>query len=163
MAKENSFDIVSKVNLAEVANAIQQAMKEIENRYDFKGSKSHIALEGEEIVLLADDEFKLEQVKDVLASKLIRRGVSLKSLDYQKVEPAAGGNVRQRAVIKQGIPQEQAKQISKLIRDSGIKVKCQIQGDQLRVSGKSRDDLQKVIQILKEADLPIDLQFVNYR
>lgn len=163
MAKENSFDIVSKVNLAEVTNAIQQAMKEIETRYDFKGSKSRIALEGEEIVILSDDEFKLEQVKDVLASKLIRRGVSLKSLDYQKVEPAAGGNVRQRAVIKQGIQQDQAKQISKLIRDSGIKVKCQIQGDQLRVSGKSRDDLQKVIHMLKEADLPVDLQFVNYR
>ncbi|OUM90751.1 MAG: YajQ family cyclic di-GMP-binding protein [Bacillus thermozeamaize] len=163
MAKENSFDIVSKVNLAEVTNAIQQAMKEIETRYDFKGSKSRITLEGEEIVILSDDEFKLEQVKDVLASKLIRRGVSLKSLDYQKVEPAAGGNVRQRAVIKQGIQQDQAKQISKLIRDSGIKVKCQIQGDQLRVSGKSRDDLQKVIHMLKEADLPVDLQFVNYR
>ncbi len=163
MAKENSFDIVSKVNLAEVTNAIQQAMKEIGNRYDFKGSKSKISLEGEEIVILSDDEFKLEQVKDVLGSKLIRRGISLKNLDYQKIEPAAGGTVRQRVLIKQGIDQEQAKQINKLIRDSGIKVKSQIQGDQLRVSGKSRDDLQKVIQMLKEADLPIDLQFVNYR
>ncbi|MFO7262956.1 MAG: YajQ family cyclic di-GMP-binding protein [Bacillaceae bacterium G1] len=163
MAKENSFDIVSQVNMQEVNNAIQQAMKEIANRYDFKGSQSHIALEGNDIVILSDDEYKLEQVKDVLASKLVRRGVSLKSLDYQKIEPAAGGTVRQRARIKQGIAQDVAKQISKLIRDSGLKVRTQIQGDQMRVFGKSRDELQKVIQMLKQADLPIDLQFVNYR
>lgn len=163
MAKENSFDIVSQVNMAEVGNAIQQAMKEIGTRYDFKGSKSQITLEGEEIVIIADDEFKLEQVKDVLAGKLVRRGVSLKSLDYQKIEPAAGGTVRQRARIKQGIEQDVAKQINKLIRDSGLKVRTQIQGDQMRVFGKSRDELQNVIQMLKAADLPVDLQFVNYR
>jgi len=163
MAKENSFDIVSQVNMAEVGNAIQQAMKEIGTRYDFKGSKSQITLEGEEIVIIADDEFKLEQVKDVLAGKLVRRGVSLKSLDYQKIEPAAGGTVRQRARIKQGIEQDVAKQINKLIRDSGLKVRTQIQGDQMRVFGKSRDELQNVIQMLKAVDLPVDLQFVNYR
>jgi len=163
MAKENSFDIVSQVNMAEVNNAIQQALREIGNRYDFKGSQSDITLDGEEIVIVSDDEYKLEQVKDVLGSKLVRRGVSLKSLEYQKIEPAAGGTVRQRARIKQGIAQDVAKQISKLIRDSGLKVRTQIQGDQMRVFGKSRDELQKVIQMLKQADLPIDLQFVNYR
>ncbi len=163
MAKENSFDIVSQVNMAEVNNAIQQALREIGNRYDFKGSQSDITLDGEEIVIVSDDEYKLEQVKDVLGSKLVRRGVSLKSLEYQKIEPAAGGTVRQRARIKQGIPQEVAKQISKLIRDSGKKVRTQIQGDQMRVFGKSRDELQQVIQMVKAADLPIDVQFVNYR
>lgn len=163
MAKENSFDIVSRVDMAELQNAIQQAMKEIENRYDFKGSKSRVALEEEEVVIIADDEYKLEQVKDVLASKMVRRGVSLKSISYGKVEPAAGGTVRQRGKLIQGIDQDNAKAINKLIRESGIKVKSQIQGDQLRVSGKSKDDLQKVIAMLREADLPIDLQFVNYR
>lgn len=163
MAKENSFDIVSQVNMAEVANAIQQAMKEIGNRYDFKGSKSQITLEGEEIVIVSDDEYKLEQVKDVLTGKLVRRGVSLKNLDYQKIEPAAGGTVRQRVRIKQGIEQDVAKQINKLIRDAGFKVRTQIQGDQMRVFGKSRDELQSVIQMLKAADLPVALQFINYR
>lgn len=163
MAKENSFDIVSQVNMAEVNNAIQQALREIGNRYDFKGSQSDITLDGEEIVIVSDDEYKLEQVKDVLGSKLVRRGVSLKSLEYQKIEPAAGGTVRQRARIKQGIPQEVAKQINKLIRDSGKKVRTQIQGNQMRVFGKSRDELQQVIQMVKAADLPIDVQFVNYR
>jgi cyclic-di-GMP-binding protein len=163
MSKENSFDIVSTVELSEVTNAINLAMKEIENRYDFKGSKSSVSLEKEELVILSDDEYKLEQVKDVLASKLIKRGISLKSLEYGKIEPATGGTVRQRAKITQGIDQEQAKKIGKLIRDSGIKVKSQIQGDQLRVTGKSRDDLQAVIQLVKQADLPIDVQFINFR
>lgn len=163
MSKENSFDIVSTVEISEVTNAIHLAMKEIENRYDFKGSKSKISLEKEELVILSDDDYKLDQVKDVLASKLIKRGISLKSFDYGKVEPATGGTVRQKAKITQGIDQEQAKKIGKLIRDSGIKVKTQIQGDQLRVTGKSRDELQAIIQLVKQADLPIDVQFINFR
>jgi cyclic-di-GMP-binding protein len=163
MSKENSFDIVSTVEISEVTNAIHLAMKEIENRYDFKGSKSKISLEKEELVILSDDNYKLDQVKDVLASKLIKRGISLKSFDYGKIEPATGGTVRQKAKITQGIDQEQAKKIGKLIRDSGIKVKTQIQGDQLRVTGKSKDELQAIIQLVKQADLPIDVQFINFR
>lgn len=163
MSKESSFDIVSKVELTEVTNAINLALKEIETRYDFKGSKCDLKLEKEEVVLLADDDFKLEQVKDILAGKLIKRGISLKSIQYGKVEPATGGTVRQRGKIEQGIDQDNAKKISKLIRDSGIKVKSQIQGDQLRVTGKNRDDLQAVIQLVRQADLPIDCQFINYR
>lgn len=163
MSKENSFDIVSTVEISEVTNAIHLAMKEIENRYDFKGSKSKISLEKEELVILSDDDYKLDQVKDVLASKLIKRGISLKSFDYGKIEPATGGTVRQKAKITQGIDQEQAKKIGKLIRDSGIKVKTQIQGDQLRVTGKSKDELQAIIQLVKQADLPIDVQFINFR
>ncbi|WP_134700191.1 YajQ family cyclic di-GMP-binding protein [Ammoniphilus sp. YIM 78166] len=163
MSKESSFDIVSKVELTEVTNAINLALKEIETRYDFKGSKCDLKLEKEEIVILADDDFKLEQVKDILAGKLIKRGISLKSVEYGKVEPATGGTVRQRGKIAQGIDQDNAKKIGKLIRDSGIKVKSQIQGDQLRVTGKNRDDLQAVIQLVKQADLPIDCQFINYR
>lgn len=163
MSKEHSFDIVSKVELTEVNNAIQIALKEIENRYDFKGSKSNISLEKDEIVILSDDDYKLEQVKDVLAGKLIKRGISLKAIQYGKVEPATGGTVRQRGKIMQGIDQDNAKKISKLIRDSGIKVKSQIQGDQLRIVGKSRDELQEVIQLIKQSDIPIDCQFINYR
>lgn len=163
MSKENSFDIVSQVNLSEVTNAVNLAMKEIQNRYDFKGSKSSITVEDEELVIISDDEYKLEQVKDVLAGKLIKRNVSLKSVQYGKVEPAAGGTVRQRGKLMQGIDQDQAKKINKLIKDAGLKVKTQIQGDQIRVTGKSRDELQQVISLLKQADLPIDLQFINYR
>ncbi|MEW9667412.1 YajQ family cyclic di-GMP-binding protein [Ammoniphilus sp. 3BR4] len=163
MSKEHSFDIVSKVELTEVNNAIQLALKEIENRYDFKGSKSNISLDKDEIVILSDDDYKLEQVKDVLAGKLIKRGISLKAIQYGKVEPATGGTVRQRGKIMQGIDQDNAKKISKLIRDSGIKVKSQIQGEQLRIVGKSRDELQEVIQLVKQSDIPIDCQFINYR
>ncbi|AMA72494.1 MULTISPECIES: YajQ family cyclic di-GMP-binding protein [Aneurinibacillus] len=163
MSKENSFDIVSKVDMAEVTNAINQAMREIENRYDFKGSKSQITLEKDELVIVSDDEFKLGQVKDVLSGKLVKRGISLKNISYGKIEPAAGGTVRQRAKIAQGIDAENAKKINKLIKDTKLKVKSQIQDDQLRVSGKSRDDLQQIITMLKAADLPIDLQFVNFR
>lgn len=163
MAKESSFDIVSKVNMGEVANAINIANKEIRNRYDFKDSVSTIELQDEEIVIIADDDFKLEQVKDVLSGKLVRRGVSLKSIQYQKIEAASGGHVRQRGKLVQGIDQENAKRISKAIRDSKLKVKSQIQGDQLRVSGKSKDDLQRVIALVKEMDLPLAVQFVNMR
>lgn len=163
MAKESSFDIVSKVDVSEVANAVNIANKEIQNRYDFKNSVSNIELQGEEIIIVADDDFKLEQVKDILSSKLVKRGISLKSIQYGKQEAASGGNVRQRAELAQGISQEIAKKISKSIRDSKLKVKSQIQGDQLRVTGKSKDDLQQVIALVKEMDLPIAVQFINMR
>ncbi|UFJ42722.1 YajQ family cyclic di-GMP-binding protein [Brevibacillus humidisoli] len=163
MSKESSFDIVSKVDLAEVTNAIHTATKEIENRFDFKGSKSSISLEKEEIVLLSDDEYKLAQLKDVLLGKLIKRDVSIKNLEYGKIEPAAGGTVRQRVKLVQGIDKENAKKINALIKETGLKVKSQIQDDQLRVTGKNKDDLQQVITAIKQADLPIDVQFINYR
>lgn len=163
MAKENSFDIVSLVDLNEVTNAIQQTMKEIQNRYDFKGSSSEVTLEGEEIVMISDDEFKMNQLKDVLLSKLIRRKVPIKNLKYGKLEPAAGGNVRMRVQLVQGIDRDVAKQINTIIKNTKLKVKSQVQGDQIRVSGKSKDDLQQVIATLKAADLPVELQFVNYR
>lgn len=163
MAKESSFDIVSKVDLSEVTNAINIAEKEIANRYDFKGSKSQITLENEEIVLVSDDEFKLKQLKDVLLNKLIRRKVAIKNLDYGKIEPASGGTVRQRAKIIQGIDKDNAKTINKIIKDMKLKVKTQIQDDQIRVTGKSKDDLQNVIAKLRETDSPIELQFINFR
>lgn len=163
MSKENSFDIVSKVELSEVTNAITQATKEIAQRYDFKGSKSTISLEKEDLVLVSDDEYKLEQVKDVLSSKLIKRDISLRNIDFGKIEPASGGTVRQRGKIAQGIDADNAKKINKLIKDSNLKVKSQIQADQIRVTGKSRDDLQQIIALLKGADLPLDLQFINFR
>lgn len=163
MAKESSFDIVSKVDLSEVTNTINIAEKEIANRYDFKGSKSQITLENEEIVLVSDDEFKLKQLKDVLLNKLIRRKVAIKNLVYGKIEPASGGTVRQRAKIIQGIDKDNAKTINKIIKDMKLKVKTQIQDDQIRVTGKSKDDLQNVIAKLRETDSPIELQFINFR
>jgi hypothetical protein len=149
--------------MQELNNAVNQAVKEIETRFDFKGSKSSISIEKEEVVLVSDDEFKLQNVIDILQSKMAKRGISLKNLEYGKVEPAASGTVRQRVKLKQGIDQENAKKINILIRDSKLKVKSQIQGDQIRVSGKSKDDLQQVIQLLRKADLPLELQFVNFR
>ncbi|WP_071459118.1 YajQ family cyclic di-GMP-binding protein [Bacillus massilinigeriensis] len=163
MSKESSFDIVSKVDYSEVTNAVNIAMKEIQNRYDFKGSKSDIKLEKEEIVLVSDDEYKLEQLKDVLFSKLIKRGVPVKNLDYGKTEGASGGTIRQRAKLVQGIDKENAKKINTMIKNSGIKVKSQMQDDQIRVTGKNRDDLQQVIAGVKSLDLTVDVQFVNYR
>lgn len=163
MAKESSFDIVSNVDMAEVTNAINLTMKEIQNRYDFKGSNSDVKLEGDELVLISDDEFKMSQLKDVLLGKLIKRNVPTKNLQYGKLESAFSGNVRQRAKLAQGIDKENAKKINTLIKNSGLKVKSQIQDDQIRITGKSRDDLQKVIAAIREADLPIDVQFVNYR
>jgi len=163
VASEHSFDIVSKVDMQELDNAIRQAMREIETRFDFKGSKSEIRLEKQEVVIIADDDYKLKSVIDILHSKMARRGVSMKNAEFGKVEPAAGGTVRQTLSIKQGIDQDVAKQITKLIRESKLKVKSQIQGDQIRVSGKSKDDLQKVIHMVKEADFPLELQFVNFR
>ncbi|MFS1515669.1 YajQ family cyclic di-GMP-binding protein [Bacillus sp. SM2101] len=163
MAKESSFDIVSKVDFSEVTNAINIAMKEIQNRYDFKGSKSNISLEKEDLVLLSDDDFKLDQLKDVLVSKMVKRGIPIKNLDYSKVESASGGTVRQRAKLIQGIDKENAKKINAIIKQLGLKIKTQIQDDQVRVTGKNKDDLQKVITAIREADLTVDVQFINYR
>ena len=163
MAADNSFDIVSKFDMQEMTNALNQALKEIETRFDFKGSKSDIKLDKEELVVLSDDEFKLQNVIDILTSKMTKRGLSVKNLDYGKVEPAGGSTVRQRIKLKQGIEQDIAKKINILIKESKLKVSSQIQGDQLRVTGKSLDDLQKVMQLVKAANLPLDLQFTNYR
>jgi cyclic-di-GMP-binding protein len=160
---DSSFDVVSKVDLAEVKNAIQQAMREVEGRFDFKNSVSSIELEGEVLKLHSDDEYRLKALTDILQGKLFKRGVSLKSLEYGKVEPAARATVRQEVKLKQGLDTDTARQVAKLIKDSGKKVTTQIQGDQVRVTAKSKDDLQAVIQLLKGADLPVDLQFTNYR
>jgi uncharacterized protein YajQ (UPF0234 family) len=163
MAKDNSFDIVSQVDLAEVTNAINQAMKEIGQRFDFKGSQSQIELEGHDIVLVSDDEYKLKSVVDILESKLIKRNVPLKALSYGKIEPAAGGTVRQRVTLQQGIPTEKAREIVKFIKDTKAKVQAAINGDMVRVSGKDRDVLQEVIARLRAHDFGIDMQFTNYR
>lgn len=138
-------------------------MKEITTRYDFKGSKSNVTLDNEELVLISDDEYKLGQLKDILLSKLIKRNVPIKNIQYGKIESASGGTVRQRAKLIQGIDRDNAKKINTIIKNSGLKVKSQIQDDQIRVSGKSRDDLQKIIAAIKETDLSIEVQFVNYR
>ncbi|MGO4372091.1 YajQ family cyclic di-GMP-binding protein [Paenibacillus sp. 2TAB19] len=163
MSSESSFDIVSKVDMAELVNAISQAEKEIETRFDFKGSKSSIALEKEELVIGSDDDYKLKAVIDILLSKMVKRGVPIKNMDYGKIEGASAGTVRQKIKLRQGIEQDVAKKINILIRDSKLKVKSQIQGDQIRVTGKSRDDLQAVMALLRGAELPIELQFMNYR
>ncbi|HYK01419.1 MAG TPA: YajQ family cyclic di-GMP-binding protein [Thermoanaerobaculia bacterium] len=163
MANEFSFDVVSKTDMQEVANAIQQAQKELAQRFDFKGSKSSIELSGEELVLVSDDEGKLVSVKDILESKLVKRKVSLKAIDYQKLEQAAGGTVRQRAKIVQGIEVEKAKAIVKTIKDAKVKVQASIQADQVRVTGRSKDDLQRAMTLVKETDYGIPLQFTNYR
>lgn len=163
MAQEFSFDIVSKTDMQEVANAIQQAKKELATRFDFKGSKSSIELKGEEIELISDDEQKLKSVRDIVEEKLVKRKVSLKSLDYQKLEQASMGTVRQSAKISQGIESEKAKAIVKKIKDAKLKVQASIQGDQVRVVGRSKDELQKAMQIVKEGDFGLPIQFVNYR
>jgi len=144
---------------------INQAMMEIKQRFDFKGSKSDIKLEEKDkkIVLLSDDEHKLKSVIDILQTKLVKRGVSLKALKYDKVEPATGGTVRQVITLQQGIPVEKAKEIVKIIKDTKLKVQAQIQGEQVRVAGKNKDDLQSVISLLRGKNMGIDLQFVNYR
>ncbi|MVO99088.1 YajQ family cyclic di-GMP-binding protein [Paenibacillus lutrae] len=163
MSSESSFDIVSKLDMPELNNAISQARREIETRFDFKNSKSEITLEKDELVLLSDDDFKLQNVIDILHGKMAKRGIALKNLEYGKIEPASLGAVRQRVKLKQGIEGDIAKKINIMIRDSKLKVKSQIQGDSIRVTGKSKDDLQKVMQMLKGADLAIDLQFDNFR
>jgi uncharacterized protein YajQ (UPF0234 family) len=164
MAAENSFDVVSKIDLQEVSNAIQQALKEIHTRFDLKNSKSDIVLEGKEaIVLSSDDEYKLKAVNDILQNKLVKRQVPLKGLDYGAVETAAGSTVRQKVKLQQGIPIEKARDIVKLIKDSKLKVQASIQSDTIRVSGKDRDTLQQVIALLRGKDFGIDMQFTNYR
>lgn len=149
--------------MQEVTNAVHQAQKEIEQRFDFKNSKSSIKQEEDKIVLVSDDEFKLRNVIDILESKLVKRQVSLRVLDYGKIQPAAGDTVRQEVNLVQGISQDKAKQINKVIKDSKIKVTSSIQGDQLRVAGKNKDDLQAVIALLRQQDFGIELQFINYR
>jgi len=163
MAKENSFDIVSKTDYAEVTNALNQTTKEISQRFDFKGSKASVELQGKELLLTAEDDTKLRNMNDILQGKLIKRGISLKALDYQKAEPAAGGTVRQIVKIQQGIPIEKAKEVVKHIKDTKMKVQASIQGETVRISGKDRDTLQEVIAALKAKDFGIDMQFDNYR
>jgi len=165
MADEHFFDIVCDVDLQEVSNAVNQAMKEIQQRFDFKGSKSNIELDkGKAVITLAsDDETKLRSVTDVLQSKLVKRNISLKALNYGKVEQAAGSTVRQVVTLQQGIPQDKAKEMVKLIKDLKLKVNAEIQKDQVRVRAKKIDDLQTIIAKLKEKDFGIALQFTNYR
>jgi hypothetical protein len=163
MAQEFSFDVVSKTDMQEVANAINQAQKELAQRFDFKGSKSSIELSAEEIILISDDEGKLVSVKDILETKLVKRHVSLKALEYGKLEQAMGGTVRQRAKIVQGIETDKAKAIVKAIKDAKLKVQASIQSDQVRVVGRNKDDLQRAIALVKENDFGIPLQFTNYR
>ena len=163
MAKDCSFDVVSEVDMQEVDNAVNQAKKEIGTRYDFRGSKAEISFEGDTIKIIGDDEYKLNAIIDVLKGKMIKRNVAIKNLDYGKVEPAAGATVRQIITIKKGITKENAKEVVKAIKNMKIKVQASIQEDQVRVSGKDKDDLQAVIQMLKQLDIPVELQFVNFR
>ena len=162
---DNSFDVVSKIDLAEVNNAIQQAVKEVQTRYDLKDSKSEIQLNEKDhkIVLASMDEFKLKAVSEVLGQKLVKRKVPLKGLTYGAVTPAAGSSVRQEISLQQGIPIEKAREIVKAIKDSKKKVQASIQGDLVRVSGRDRDALQEVIALLRGHDFGIDMQFTNYR
>ncbi|MGD0739095.1 MAG: YajQ family cyclic di-GMP-binding protein [Terracidiphilus sp.] len=164
MAQDNSFDIVSKVDIQEARNAIDQAIKEIRQRFDLKDSHSEVTLEGSDTIQLASvNEYKLEAVKDILSQKLVKRGVSLKNLTYGKVEPAAGSSVRQKISLQQGIPIEKAKEIVRLVKDSKKKAQVSIQGDSVRISSKDRDELQAIIALLRGKDLGLELQFTNYR
>jgi cyclic-di-GMP-binding protein len=163
MAAENSFDIACKVDMQEVANAINQATREIETRYDLKGSKNEIKQEKMDLLLASGDEMKLKAVLDILQSKLHRRGIDLKALTVGDPEPAAGATLKQKITLQDGIPIEKAKEIVRLIKDSKIRVQASIQEKQVRVSGKNRDDLQAVIALVKSKDLGVALQFTNYR
>ena len=165
MAADNSFDVVSKVEIQEVRNAVEQALKEVRARFDLKDSNSEIKLEDQDkiIQLASADEYKLEAVKEILSHKLVKRGVSLKSLKYEKLEPAMGKSVRQKITLQQGIPGEKVKEIVKLIKDSKKKVQASIQGETVRISGKDRDTLQDAIALLRGHDFGLDLQFTNYR
>jgi hypothetical protein len=160
---ESSFDIVSSVDLQEVKNALAQATKEIGTRFDLKSSGSSVDLQGEEILITSSDEFKLKAVREVLEERLVKRSVPLKALTYGTVEHALGGTVRQRASLQKGIPTDKAREIVKLVKGTKLKVQAAIQGDQLRVSGKNKDDLQSVMRVLKGTDLGIDMQFTNRR
>jgi hypothetical protein len=162
---DNSFDVVSKIEIPEVLNAVQQSQKEIQQRYDLKDSRSSIELKEKDnkILLASADEFKLKAVVDILESKLVKRKVPLKGLAYGEILPAAGSTVRQEITLQQGIPTEKARDIVKAIKDSKLKVQASIQGDFVRVAGKDRDTLQNVIALLRNADFGIDMQFINYR
>ncbi len=162
-SKDSSFDIVSKVDMSEVDNAVNQTEKEISQRFDLKGTNSKVERSGDDLIVTADDDFKLKNVVDILQTKLTKRSVSLKAFEYGKIEHSLGGKVKQAIKIKQGINKDEAKQITTLIKDSKIKVQASIQGDTVRVTGKNRDDLQAVIQALRAADLPINMEFTNYR
>lgn len=158
-----SFDIVSKVDMQEVDNAVNQTIKEIIQRYDFKGSKSEVTLEKDGIRILADDDFRLKAIIDILQSKFVKRSLSLKSMQYEKAETASGGMIRQMITIQQGISKEKGKDINVVVKETKLKVQSQIQDDQVRVTGKNIDDLQEVIRVLKGKDLGVELQFINFR
>jgi len=160
---ESSFDVVSSVDMQEVKNAIAQAMKEITTRYDLKGTGSDVSLTGEEIVLASADEFKLKAVRDVLETRLVKRNVPLKALSFGTPDKALGGTVRQKVALQKGIPTEKAREIVKVVKGTKLKVQAAIQADQVRISGKNKDDLQSVMRLLRETDLGIDMQFTNYR
>ncbi|HEV2707973.1 MAG TPA: YajQ family cyclic di-GMP-binding protein [Pyrinomonadaceae bacterium] len=163
MAQQNSFDIVSQVNRAEIVNALDQTMKEVRQRFDFKGSTAEVKLEENNLILTAEDETKLRNMNDILQQKLVRRSVPLKALSYGRIEPAAGGTLRQQVAIQQGIPSDKAKEIVKFIKDTKAKVQASIQGDVVRVTGRDRDTLQDVIANLKAKDFGINMQYTNYR
>jgi hypothetical protein len=164
MASDNSFDVVSKVDLAEVKNAVDQATKEINTRFDLKDTKSRITIEGDDAIQLASqDEYKLEAVKEILRQKLVKRGVSLKNLEYEKLEPAANSSVRQKIKMVQGIPPEKARQIAALVKEMKLKAQASILGDTLRVVSKDRDTLQQIMAKLRAADFGVALHFTNYR
>lgn len=163
MAKENTFDIVSKTDYAEVTNALHQTTKEVSQRFDFKGSRATVEMQGKDLMLSAEDETRLRNMNDILQSKLLKRGISLKALDYQTIEPAAGGTVRQLVKVQQGIPIDKAKEVVRFIKDNKFKAQPSIQGETVRVSGKDRDTLQEVIAALKGKDFGIDMQFDNFR
>ena len=160
---DSSFDIVSKVDLQEVKNAIAQATKELQTRFDLKGTGSAVDLAGEDLVMTSSDEFKLKAVREVLEQRLVKRSVPLKAITWGEIDKALGGTVRQKASMQKGIPTEKAREIVKIIKGSKAKVQAAIQGDQLRVTGKNKDDLQSVMRLLRESDLGIDMQFTNYR
>jgi len=160
---ESSFDVVSNVDMQEVKNAISQAMKEITTRFDLKGSSSTIELQGEEILIASADESKMKAVRDVLEERLVKRNVPLKALTFGDVEKALGQTARQKVTLQQGIPSDKAREAVKIIKGSKLKVQAAIQGDQIRVSGKNKDDLQAVMQLLKTSNLGIDMQFTNRR
>ena len=165
MGEQNSFDVVSQVDLQEVDNAVQQTVKEISQRFDFKGKLAKIELDRKEnkIMLTAQDDFILKAMVEIFQSKAVRRQISLKAFSFETVETNVSGVAKQTVTLQQGIPQEKAKKINSAIKETGLKVQSQIQGDQIRVSGKSRDDLQTVIHSLRSRDFDIPLQFVNYR
>lgn len=162
-ATEFSFDIVSRVNQQEVRNAIDQAQKELMNRFDLKGTNSEIIFEKDEITLIGGDEGKLKQVRDIVFSKLVKRGIDPRQIDYGKEESASGMTIKQKVEFKKGISQDQARPLIKQIKDKGLKVQAQIQGEEVRVSGKSKDDLQKCIAFVKSLTLDFPVEFVNYR